>query len=831
MEYKKIKIPKQKLPGRLKQRPGRTGAFMAENEFFQLRKKIIEKDFASLNDMQKQAVFTTRGPLLILAGAGSGKTTVLVNRIANIIKYGDAYNSETIPFKIEQNDIASMNAFYSGDNEEYSKIKDFLSDGAAKPWQILAITFTNKAAGELKERLENMLGLEANDIWAKTFHSACLRILRRNGERLGYSSHFTIYDTDDQRRTMKDVQKNLRIEDKILSHKSILNEISKAKDSLISPEEYIKNNSGDVRLKTIGEAYKKYQQTLLSADAMDFDDIIINTVRLLEENPDILEYYSNLFKYILVDEYQDTNHAQYRLIALLAQKHKNICVVGDDDQSIYRFRGATVENILSFEKQYPEAKVIRLEQNYRSTQNILDAANAVIANNTARKGKNLWTANGSGELITLNTSPDEQQEGAYIAECIADSVGSGSKWRDHAVLYRKNAQSNAIERAFVKAGVPYRVLGGHRFYERKEIRDAIAYLHVIDNPDDDVRLKRIINEPKRGIGNTTVDNAAQIALNLGLSLYEVIKNADEYEKLSRSANKLRDFCGIIDDCIAKAQGDSLKELFDFTMDRTGYIEYLKLDKETYKERIENIRELSSNLVKYDEENPEGGLSGFLEETTLMSDIDNYDGEADCVVLMTLHSAKGLEFPVVFIPGMEEDIFPGLQSFYNPEEVEEERRLAYVGITRAKRQLFFTNASMRMLYGTTTRSIPSRFIGEIPSVLIKSDKNPINRSGEFSSVPYKNRSGGFLEPSGYRTERTGGNNPKNAVFSSGFSQSVAKADTPVPHFIVGDAVTHKAFGDGVVISAQAMGNDILLEVAFNAAGTKKLMAKYSKLTKK
>ncbi|MBQ6624252.1 MAG: UvrD-helicase domain-containing protein, partial [Clostridia bacterium] len=585
------------------------------------------------------------------------------------------------------------------------------------PWEILAITFTNKAANELKERLEKVIGSQNNEIWASTFHSFCSRILRRDGDKIGFSSNFTVYDTDDSKRVMKECMRQLDIEERFLPVKSILNEISTSKDSLISPQEYIDNAGNDIRKINIGKAYSRYQQLLKKADAMDFDDIIVNTVKLLSEHDDIREYYQNKFKYIMVDEYQDTNHAQFKLVEILASKRKNICVVGDDDQSIYKFRGATIENILNFENQYSNAKVIRLEQNYRSTQNILDAANSVISHNTMRKGKDLWTSNSSGELIVLNTTYDEQAEARFIADTIMQNVSDGGKWSDNTILYRMNSQSNAIENVFVRLAVPYRIIGGHRFYDRKEIKDAIAYLHVINNSSDDLRLKRIINEPKRGIGDTTVNKASEIATNLNISLYEVFKNVEDYPALSRASAKIRQFIDIMEEIINKQDSFSLNELLEYCLKNTGYIDSLALDKDSYIDRVENLNELSTNLFKYQEENDEPTLNGFLEEVSLMTDIDNYNSENDSVTMMTLHSAKGLEFPNVFIPGLEEGIFPGMQSMFSSAEIEEERRLAYVGITRAKERLYLSNANTRMLFGSTNHNKPSRFIDEIPSHLI------------------------------------------------------------------------------------------------------------------
>ena len=782
---------------------------MTQEQLQALRRQVMEKEFSRMNPMQREAVFTTEGPLLILAGAGSGKTTVLVNRIANIVKYGCAYGAREFSVSLTEEEIRMLEEYRDGTQEYTDEIADLLAVRPAKPWQILAITFTNKAAGELKERLEAMLGPDGQDIWASTFHSTCARILRRDGESIGYTSHFTIYDTDDSKRVMKECQRLLNIDDKMLSHKTLLHEISHAKDSLISPEDYLNDAGDDVRLRKIGEAYRLYEKLLRDADAMDFDDMIVNTVKLLEENEEVRTRYQNRFRYVMVDEYQDTNHAQYRLTSLLAGGSGNLCVVGDDDQSIYRFRGATIENILSFEEQYHKAKVIRLEQNYRSTQNILDAANAVISHNTERKGKNLWTANGPGEKIVVDNAFDEQEESTFIADTIMDSVKGGRKWSDHAVLYRMNAQSNAIERTFVRMGVPYRVIGGHRFYERKEIRDALAYLSVISNPADNIRLRRIINEPKRGIGATTINHAAQIAAGLGLSLYEVISHADEYEQLVRAAPRLRAFTQIIDGLAEAAEELPLNELFEKAMRDTGYLDSLALDRETYQDRLENIQELSSNLLRYSEDNEEGDLNGFLEEVALMTDIDNYNEEADTVVLMTLHSAKGLEFPVVFIPGMERGIFPGIQSLYSASEMEEERRLAYVGITRAKERLYLTHARTRMLYGSTSHNAPSPFLEEIPEGLVE-EKRKVTLSQQ--------------KPSVQRAAK-----PKK-TFDHSFGPAAPKPSAPAGSYRVGDTVGHKLFGTGVVLSAQPMGNDTLLAIAFEKAGTKKLMANFARLTK-
>ena len=721
-----------------------------------------------LNEMQQKAVNTTEGPLLILAGAGSGKTTVLVNRVQHIIE-----------------------------------------SGLAQPWQVLAITFTNKAAGELKERLVRAIGDEAESIWAYTFHSCCSRILRRFGDRIGYTSHFTIYDTDDSRRVMKQCQKHLGIEDKFLNHKSILNEISRAKDSLIDPDEYKATSSNDFRKSKIAQCYELYQQELKKSDAMDFDDIIFNTVKLLQENDDVRDLYQTQFKYVMVDEYQDTNHAQYVLTSLLADKYKNICVVGDDDQSIYRFRGATIENILSFEQHYKGASVIRLEENYRSTQNILDGANAVIANNKNRKGKTLFTRAGSGDKIVLNTAMNESDESAFIIDEILKNVKNGRRLSDHAILYRMNAQSRNLEIMLTKSGISHRIIGGNRFFDRKEIKDIISYFAVINNPADNVRLQRIINVPKRQIGDTMFANVMEIATGLGFSAFEVCERADEFQKTSRSASKLMGFTDMIKH-FQRCYEDKmpLSDLLQEILEKTKYLDYLSEDPETYDDRVNNIKELSSMLIKYQEETDEPDLSDFLEDVALITDIDSYNEDEDSVVLMTLHSAKGLEFPVVFIPGMEEGIFPGNQSIYSEEELEEERRLAYVGITRAKEKLYLVNAQQRMLYGTTSRNMPSRFLREIPMSVTE----------DVSTRAYKS-------PAGKIPQRT-----MSSQSAHKFGQAGNAAAKPTAQYKVGDTVLHKSFGTGTILSLQPMGNDTLMEVAFDKAGTKKMMANFARLEK-
>ena len=738
----------------------------------------LKKQFSHMNNMQQQAVFCTEGPLLILAGAGSGKTTVLVNRIAYI-----------------------------------------LQSELCKPWQILAITFTNKAAGELKERICNAVPEGGSDIWAATFHSTCARILRRYGDRIGFTSHFTVYGTDDQKKLVKDILKQLNYDEKMLPVKRVLNEISKAKDEMLTPQEMLKRAGYDNLKQSVAKVYEIYQSRLKTADAMDFDDMLCKTVELFQNCPDILEFYQNQFKYIMVDEYQDTNKVQYKFVSMLAAKYGNICVVGDDDQSIYKFRGATIENILSFENTFKGAKMIRLEQNYRSTQNILNAANGVISNNTMRKGKTLWTENAVGDKIEVHTSDSERDEAQFIAKTILDGVADGRKFSDFAILYRMNAQSNSIEQALSRSGIPNRVIGGRRFYDREEIRDMVAYLQVINNPHDDIRLSRIINVPKRGIGATTLEKAGEIAAGLGESIYSVIKDADVYPQLTRAATKLKGFVALIDGLIeAEQSGDySLAELYNLILEHTDYEKYLKTEKDNPDVRIENIEELSSNIIKFEEDYAEeASLSNFLEEISLQTDIDNYDAEADSSVMMTLHSAKGLEFPVVFIAGLEEGVFPSIATMMNPDELNEERRLAYVGITRAKEKLYITKAKSRMLMGHTSYNKVSRFVNEIPPELL-------NYTGEKKTFASTN---GFSASSSHISIGAGSKFTPNKSFNT-FTKPAVKSGTV---YKKGDCVFHKVFGKGMIMKTEKMGNDTMLEVAFDKAGTKTLMANFSKMEK-
>ena len=780
-----------------------------EQQFHQLKKQILQNKFSRMNEMQRKAVFTVNGPLLILAGAGSGKTTVIVNRIAYLVNYGNAYFSDQLPDGLCAEDIVFLENMASGKFEDEGMFRRLVADHAPRPWNVLAITFTNKAAGELKERLEAMLGDAALDINAGTFHSQCMRILRRNIDRLGYSSSFTVYDTDDSVRVIKDSLSALGLSDKVYPPKAVLGEISRAKDQMLTPEEYERQAGSDFRRIELAKIYRSYQHQLKSSNALDFDDIICLTVVLLEQNPDLLERYRDRFRYILVDEYQDTNHAQYRLVSLLSGGHQNLCVVGDDDQSIYKFRGATIENILSFEKQFQNATVIRLEQNYRSTQNILSAANAVIENNTGRKGKNLWTDKGDGEPVSVCRVNNENAEADFIASTISQDIESGMKFRDHAILYRMNAQSATIERYFVRAGIPYRIVGGTKFYDRKEIKDILAYMSVVNNTGDNLRLKRIINEPKRGIGPGTVGKVQEIADGLGLAMFDVLRNADTYAALVKKAASLRDFSNMIEQLREDAVELPLDEFLDSLIARTGYVDELKKQGKEGQTRIENIQELKTNLIKFRQENHDATLGGFLEEVALYTDLDSFNASDDSVTMMTMHSAKGLEFPVVFIAGMEEGIFPGVRSIGEPDELEEERRLAYVGITRAKKKLYITNAAQRMLFGNTKYARPSRFIGEIPEHLVDSEDKTVSRVINF-------------EEESRRVVQ-----PQINVDGVGLRHKAEAIDID---YTTGDRVRHSVFGEGTILSMQPMGNDVLVEVAFDKKGNKKIMANFAKLKK-
>ncbi len=815
------------------------------NEFCFLRKAMMRRDFSRMNDRQREAVFHADGALLILAGAGSGKTTVLVNRAASLIRYGAAYNSDRVPANIPDELYDRFCRAAQGECEIDDELRRLCAVDPCPAWKILTITFTNKAAGELKERLCRMLGdTEGEEVTASTFHSFCARIMRREGEALGFSSHFTIYDTQDSQRLMKECMKQLNIDEKTMTHKAILGEISRAKDSLLSPEEFAAQAGADFRLKKVAQCYDLYEKQLAKADAMDFDDLLVKTVELFETHPEILDKYRRRYRYIMVDEYQDTNHAQYRLVSMLAGKNGNLCVVGDDDQSIYKFRGATIENILNFEDEFPQSTVIRLEQNYRSTKVILDAANHVIAQNRGRKGKTLWTDNKEGDPIGWYTLDNEDEEARFIAETVQNGVAMGRRYRDFAVLYRARAQSNAIERALVKSGVPYRVIGGHRFYDTQEVRDAMAYLRVINNPADAVSLRRIINVPKRGIGDTTMDHAADIAEGLGVTLYEVISHAEDYPLLSRAAAKLRSVVEMLDALRSMASdGETLPHtLYREALERTGYLAMWEIMGEAEADRVENLRELESSILDYEQNSPEDlpSLAGFLEEAALMTDVDNYDGSSETIVLMTMHAAKGLEFPVVFLPGFEDGIFPGRNSLFMPEEMEEERRLCYVGITRAEEKLYISCAKSRMMFGTTNRNHVSRFMKDIPDGLL--EEHDLSTFGGYSYSPSEERRPYRKQASEIISAATQSAQLRSKMPSASASgggsamerQKIAAreigAGVSSVSFAVGDAVSHKVFGVGKVVAASPMGNDCLLTIDFETAGTKKLMANFAKLEK-
>ena len=777
--------------------------------FVNARRAYIDSQFHNLNPDQRKAVLTTDGPLLLLAGAGSGKTTVLINRIANLLRFGRASDSHDIPDTVTADDVDFLESLIRPISEHDRFRADYLCAlEPAAPWSVLAITFTNKAANELKDRLTAMLGPEAQDVWAMTFHAACCRILRRDIERLGYSSGFTIYDASDSERMLKEIIKDMGLDDKSFPAKYVLSIISREKDKMVSAQEYWDRieESGDMRLWHVATAYKRYQQRLKENNAVDFDDIIFLTVKLLQENEDIRTYYQRKFRYVLVDEYKDTNHMQYLLTSLLAGGYENICVVGDDDQSIYRFRGATIENILSFEKQYHGARVIRLEQNYRSTQSILNAANAVISNNKGRKGKQLWTDNDMGDPITVYEASDETAEASYVANQII-SLSHGENFRDHAVLYRTNAQSNALEFAFKRSGIPYRVIGGMRFFDRAEIKDMLSYLCVIHNRDDDLRLHRIINNPPRGIGAKTVEVADRLAQAEGKSLYAVISDPDSFGPLEKAAGKLKQFSVMLEGLSQLLdEGLTLPEFYEELMLRTGYIQMLESKPtEENKTRLENIRELKSSIISYVQNAENPSLAGFLEEIALYTDLEEYDAGDDTAVMMTMHSAKGLEFPYVYLVGFEDGLFPGTRCIGEPEEMEEERRLCYVAITRAKKNLTISHARQRMLYGRTSAALPSRFLKEIPEDI------KVKKGGYYTANSW----------SGYRSEPY--KRPVNPYAAKPAYSTPSQSNAPALSLNKGDMVDHKAFGRGLVLSVMKMGNDALLEIAFDKIGTKKLMS--------
>ena len=819
-----------------------------EQRYVTARKAVIARDLARLNPMQRQGAMTTEGPLLLLAGAGSGKTTVLIQRVYNLLTYGRGSDSDEVPDWATEEDLGFLEHFPDRpDGDEVRRVHRLCAVDAPRPWEIIAITFTNKAAGELKERLAARLGPAANDVWASTFHSACVRILRRDIDCIGFDKDFTIYDTDDAKRVIKDILKEQNLDEKTFPVRSVLSAISASKDRYEGPEVFRKKAeaANDWKNTRIAKIYAAYQQKLSTANALDFDDIIYHTVTLLQKEPKVLDYYQKKFRYVLVDEYQDTNHLQYLLTGLLAGGHRNLCVVGDDDQSIYRFRGANIENILNFEKQYKDARVIRLEQNYRSTQHILDAANAVIKNNEGRKGKTLWTDNGSGDVVTVKTNFNEGDEANFVAGDILMGVNRGRNFRDTAILYRMNAQSNALEYALKRNAIPYKVVGGMKFFDRAEVKDMLAYLCVLNNPMDDLRLRRIINTPTRGIGATTMDKVAELAAEQGASLYEIIRNADLFPILKTAAGKLTKFADLIDG-LRRAGGTlALPEFYDEVLNQTGYVRALEEKKDMESRgRIENVQELKSNILGFLEQDPEDAtLSGFLNEIALYTDLDSVEADDNCVTMMTIHSAKGLEFPVVYVVGMEEGIFPGAASMYDEEELEEERRLCYVAMTRAREKLVMTNARQRMLYGRTSANKSSRFLDEIPAEDMRWESKPEPKFGTYDEDGFGGScwgddfGGGSFGGSSYSgsSGRSGGyvsggvHTYKSTKPAAQTLRTSSRGSTPAAPSVgliqlsQGDQVEHTAFGKGTVVSVKPMGGDALAEVAFEG-GTKKLMLK-------
>lgn len=730
-----------------------------------------------LNERQKEAVLTTEGPVLVLAGAGSGKTTVLVNRIAYMI-----------------------------------------SEKHIRPWNILAITFTNKAAREMKDRIERLLGDTAKDMWIGTFHSVCVRILRSCIDLLGYSRDFVIYDTADTKTVMKECLRELDIDEKSFPVRNVLSIISNAKNDLMDAATFENVYKSDYRMSIIAKIYYRYQTKLRKNNAVDFDDIILNTVKILSENPDVLSKYQDKFQYILVDEYQDTNNSQYLLINLLAQANRNLCVVGDDDQSIYKFRGANIGNILNFEDDYSDVQKITLDQNYRSTQNILDAANSVISNNKGRMGKSLWTSNGDGNKVFVYTGTNEYDEARYIARQIKKHFDEQGSFSDCAILYRTNAQSRVIEEMLMRESVPYKVLSGLRFYDRKEIKDIIAYLRVVYNPNDDVSLARIINEPKRKIGNATLEKARNIAREKETSLYDVISHADDYPEFKTAIKKLLGFSEIIQSLIKLKDTVTIEDLTGRILNDTGYMPALVMEDTTEsKTRIENLGEFISVITEFEKNEETGNTLGeFLENISLVSDIDGYDENEDSAVLMTIHSAKGLEFPIVFLSGLEEGLFPGMRSMESDDDIEEERRLCYVAITRAKEQLYITKTISRTIHGKTMPTTASRFFKEIPVEYLE-DKTTLQP--KVAKV---------MQDLGVRNASA----PKKEVYmTKGFGSSVkSSGSTDYSKFKAGDTVEHRTFGRGEILKATPCGNDCILEIQFESIGFKRLMAAFAKVKK-
>ncbi len=801
-----------------------------EEQFLALKRRLFDKVYsAHLNPEQRDAVFTAKGPLLVLAGAGSGKTTVLVNRIAYLIKYGDAYFTDYIPDGVDANTVEALGYACELPAEDIEAILPQFIHEPTPPWSILAFTFTNKAAGEIKDRLLRTFddAEVAGSIWAGTFHSICLRILRKYADRLGYREGFSIYDADDSKRMITQCMADLEIDEKRLAPKAVASLISKAKDELVLPEDY--ELTSDPRSRDVKAVYALYTKKMMEYNAVDFDDIIMKTVFLLQRYEDIREYYQRKFRHVLVDEYQDTNHAQFVLTTLLSGGYRNIMVVGDDDQSIYRFRGATVENILDFDKTYPDAKVVKLEQNYRSTGNILDAANAIIKNNDERHPKRLWCDKGEGDKIIVKEAFDQNDEGKYIVDKVISGVYQEKrKYSDYAVLYRVNALGRSLQTAFAKSGVPFRVVGDMGFYDRKEIKDMIAYLSVISYPGDNLRLKRIINEPKRKIGSATVEAVEQLAGMNGLSMFTVMERIDEYPVLSKSADKLSAFVRLMNGIKDTAQLPSaiLTELFE----RTGYRAMLEAEGFEGEGKIENVQELISAALEYERKMTEAELEptllGFLEEVALITSVDKYDENADAVVLMTVHAAKGLEFPVVFLAGMEDGIFPSDSNRSDKAEMNEERRLAYVAITRAKERLHVTYAKSRMMYGRTMYGMLSSFIREeVPRELLTFDTPRRVPPRQSSSYGYGTRHNADTLPASSEIRRS--------AFRAGEQPTAKKRGAEgfgVEKLAPGTRVGHGTFGEGTVLSARDMGGDVLYEVRFDNGQTKKLMATFAKLKK-
>ncbi len=785
---------------------------MDKSLYIRAKRKCFDKYYSFLNDRQREALQAVKGPLLVVAGAGSGKTTVLVNRIAAIIRYGTAYESEYVPFDACETDIEEMRRAYDLPNETLGLYLTKYAENPCPPWAVMCITFTNKAANEMKERLVKVIGEEANDIWAGTFHNICMRILRKYPNEAGLTPGFTIYDTDDQKKTVAAIIRDFNLDDKRYTPKIAINKISRAKEKLLTPEEYEKEFSKELFERNIARIYTEYQKRLYAANALDFDDIIVRTVRLLTQNQEVRDYYQHRFKYVCIDEYQDTNHAQFMLAVLLSGKYCNLMVVGDDDQSIYKFRGATIENILNFDKQFPNARVVKLEQNYRSTKNIIESANRLIANNSGRRAKHLWTDKDEGDKVVLKQCVNQNDEAKFICEHIlADTVKSGTKFSEYAVLYRVNAQSNSLESVFAKSGIPYRILGGTRFYERKEIKDIIAYLCLILSPSDNLRLRRIINEPKRKIGDTTIEAVSRLAEMEGCSMFDICLRAREFTALGRACERLLEFAKLICDLREIAKEEKLSVIVEKTIDMSGYRNMLEMAGKAEEDRLQNVEELISNAVAYEQDHEDATLASFLEEAALVADIDNYDENADAVVLMTIHSAKGLEFDHVYLPGLEEGLFPSFQSIGEPDELEEERRLCYVALTRARKTLCCTFVKERLMYGRTQYNQASRFLKELPEETV--EKDLLKR--ESTAIPAKSP---FMSKELSRKVTT-------------TATPFGKAQNAAPDRLnIGDEVSHIKYGHGMILSVTDLSGDYMYEIAFDDFGTKKLMATYAKLKK-